>query len=506
MVRKYEKTGKKPGNPLIGQKIDWDYGKTAPEAEIGVSEDEITAALCRGSFYEFVRTFWHTVEKQNPVWNWHIKYLCDELQAVAERVFRGEKRAYDLLINISPGTTKSTLVSILFPAWIWTRMPSARIINVTYSFHLSTGFSRKSRDCIISDLYRRLYPDIVIRDDQKAKHHYLNTLGGERFATGVDGVVMGLHAHFILVDDPINPKGAVSDAVLNTTNTYMEETLPSRMTDKSVTPTVLVMQRLAENDPAGEMLEQARLGKRKVRHVCLPAELTEDVNPPECRKYYVDGLFDPKRLGHEVLNGIINEFVLASQYLQKPIPRGTATFLVDKIKIEPPPTKFRRLVRAWDKAATLKGGAFTVGTKVGIDMDGRYWVLDVIRVQLDSGRREKLIRETAARDGKKVRVALEQEPGSGGMHSAETTVKSLAGYSVVAVRVGSSDGDKETRAYGASSQVNVGNVSIVSADWNRDWIQELRFFPRSKYKDQVDSFSLGMNLLSGKVVKIGVLS
>ena len=64
-------------------------------------ERDIVRSIVRESFYEFVREFWHSVIEEAPVWNWHIQYLCDELQIVAERVFAGEEKEYDLLVNLS---------------------------------------------------------------------------------------------------------------------------------------------------------------------------------------------------------------------------------------------------------------------------------------------------------------------------------------------------------------------------------------------------------------------
>ena len=72
--------------------------------------------LCKEEFFYFVKTFWDTIISEEPVWNWHIEYLCNEIQEMAERVFEGKPKEYDLIINISPGSTKSTICSRMFPA------------------------------------------------------------------------------------------------------------------------------------------------------------------------------------------------------------------------------------------------------------------------------------------------------------------------------------------------------------------------------------------------------
>lgn len=40
--------------------------------------NQVRAELYRRSFYEFVQYFWDTIIAEDPIWNWHIKYLCAE--------------------------------------------------------------------------------------------------------------------------------------------------------------------------------------------------------------------------------------------------------------------------------------------------------------------------------------------------------------------------------------------------------------------------------------------
>lgn len=68
--------------------------------------DKVKAELCKRDFFKFVQEFWSITIPEEPVYNWHIPYLCKEFQIAAERVFRNEPNDYDLLINIPPGTTK----------------------------------------------------------------------------------------------------------------------------------------------------------------------------------------------------------------------------------------------------------------------------------------------------------------------------------------------------------------------------------------------------------------
>jgi predicted phage terminase large subunit-like protein len=96
---------------------------------------------------------------------------------------------------------------------------------------------------------------------------------------------------------------------------------------------------------------------------------------------------------------------------------------------------------------------------------------------------------------RRVEVWVEQEPGSGGKESAERTIQNLRGYIVHADRV---TGDKETRAEPYAAQVQAGNVDVVLADWNRDFLDEHEKFPNGKYKDQVDAAAGAFMKISGR--------
>lgn len=172
----------------------------------------IEREACKESFFEFVQSFWDVVIKEEPVYNWHIPYLCDELQKLSVSIVKREKKPYDLIINIPPGTTKSTITTIMFPAWLWTQDPSIRIITNSYSNDLSIEHSVKSRDIITSDKYKELFPEVVIRRDKSAKGAYENTATGARYTTSTGGTITGKHAHVIISDDPLNPSQAASDA------------------------------------------------------------------------------------------------------------------------------------------------------------------------------------------------------------------------------------------------------------------------------------------------------
>jgi predicted phage terminase large subunit-like protein len=453
------------------------------------TEDFLEARLCQTSFSYFVKKFWKVISPETLQWNWHMEFLCDELQEVVDRIIANEPKAYDLVVNISPGTSKSSLASVLLQPWSWTKMPTMRHICGSHTQALVIDLSRKSRSVVESEEYQKLFPYIKLTDDQNTKAHWVNTAGGDRFGCTISGKTpMGIHAHLLTVDDPIDPKKAGSEQELKIANDWMDTTLPSRKVNKAVSATILIMQRLAEDDPAGRLLQ-----RKNVRSILLPAEYTENIRPAYLKKYYrqnPEGLMDPIRMPRSVLDEflLLGEYYYSGQFLQWPIPIGGGMFKVNRFIMQKiPPRKFRKLVRYWDKAGTLGGGTYTVGLLLGMDMEGAFWVLDVIRGQWDTAYRERRIKEAARRDGKKVTVGLEQEGGSGGKESTENTIRRLAGFAIRVNKPSGSINNKVLRADAWSVQVNFGNVNILEAPWNETFIREHEYFPFGKYKDQVDA-------------------
>ena len=486
--------------------------------DASLNEYDLIASICRDSFYDFVKEFWDVLIPEKPVWNWHLKVLCEEIQEVMERVFLGLPKKRNLLINVPPGSTKSTIGSIMLPPWCWTKMPSLRYIGGSYTKELSLDLSRKSRIVAKSEKYQACFPEIEMESDQDVKSYFANTRGGFRYATATGGSVMGFHGHVIVVDDPIDPKQAASEVTLKKASDWMTETLSTRMVDKAVTPIILIMQRLHQNDPAGDMLEMAASMEAEavkegrvddsfgLRHICIPAEKTDKIKPRRLRRFYKKGLMDPVRLPWKVLDTYKakGDYLYTSQFLQWPVPRGGGMFKTDRIAIDVTHRHIKRRVRFWDKAGTAGGiGAYSIGLKMVEEESGRIGIEDVQRGRWSTEERENRIKQTAQMDGIEVEVGIEQEPGSGGKESAENTVKNLRGFRVFVDVPSGADSSKELRADPFSVQVNAGNVFMVKGDWNREYINELTFFPNSKYKDQVDASSGAFNRIAKPNIVVG---
>ncbi len=451
----------------------------------------------QSNFYEFFKFFWTAINNETLIDNWHIKYLCDELQSVAERVFRREKKEYDLIINIPPSMSKTSILNIYFPLWCWVNDYTIPFISVSYSYQLSINISEKCRDVLRSDLFQKYFYDIKVKEDSDTKQLFKvvkdNKVGGFRYATSVGGTISGFHGHFLLLDDPLNAVDALSEVKIKNVNEWIDNVIYSRKVDNDVSVVILIMQRLHENDVTGYLLEK----NKNIKHICLPAIESEKVSPSGLKKYYTNGLLDSKRLSKEVLEQKrieMGDYAFSMQYLQEIVPKSGSFFDVSKLLIinSLDEKEVIRKVRYWDKAGTHQGGAYTVGVKMALLKNKTYIVLDVVRGQWEAGEREKIIRQVAELDGRDVSIIVEQEPGSGGKESAEATIRNLAGFRCYADRP---TGDKILRADTFAVQLNAGNVAMLRAEWNSEYRRELEFFPYGKYKDQVDASSGAFNIL-----------
>jgi predicted phage terminase large subunit-like protein len=479
-------------------------------------------------FFNFFVYFWPEYSNEPLDINWHIPFLCDEVQTVAERIAARKRKEYDLIINIPPGTTKTSIVSIMFVIWCWTKYHWMRFITASYVDKLSLESAEYAKDILKSDRFREMYPEIEMKPDKESKQNYkvqkrvFNANkrmaqilhGGNRYSTSVGGSMTGFHAHIPIVDDPIDPQGTDSAAELETVNKWMDETLSSRLVDKRISTTILIMQRLHQIDPSGYWLKSK---KRKIRHICIPAEIVNyrDLVRPKSLidMYSEDGLMDVVRMPWDVLHETkvrLGQYGYSGQMGQNPIPAEGGMFQVDKfgyLNMEPT-EDIEDVVRYWDKAGTSeieakKGTAFTCGVKIIKLKTGFFVVADVVRGRWASNVRENKIKQTADADHiiptnqRKPRTFIEQEPGSGGKESAENTVRNLAGYRI---ERDLPKGDKTRRADPFSVQVNEGNVLLVKAPWNEDFIEEYKFFPNSQHKDQVDAGSGAFSKLTSKKI------
>jgi predicted phage terminase large subunit-like protein len=151
----------------------------------------------------------------------------------------------------------------------------------------------------------------------------------------------------------------------------------------------------------------------------------------------------------------------------------------------------------WDLAATekteLNDPDWTLGIKLGRDKNGVYWLLDAVRARANPGDIERLLLDTAERDGKKVTIGFDQDPGQAGKSRAQHLVRALSSFTVTPA---TESGDKLTRFGPFSSWCRAGNVKILRGSWNEDLFRVLEGFPELAHDDEVDACSGALEMLN----------
>lgn len=456
--------------------------------------DRALAELCKRSFFRFVKEFWGEIIGEEPVWNWHIPYLCDELQQLALRVEQRLPKEYDLVINVPPGSTKSTICTVMFPVWCWTLDASLRFITGSYSKDLSLEHSEYSRDIIRSDKFKRLFPEIEIKRDKDLKSNYRNSSKGQRYTTSVGGTVMGIHAHIIIIDDPLNAKQAASEAELSTANDWIGRSLSTRKVNKALTPTILIMQRLHENDPSGVWIEKKA---DRIKHICLPATDEDDIKPAELRERYVNGLLDPARIGRGVIEEAkidLGSYGYAGQFAQKPAPDEggilkKAWFNRITWATFGELTAGHRVV--WDimmdTAYTAKEQndptGFLVSCKIGAD----YFIRHTESVRKEQPALEKYIPEFARKHGYSDSSVVVIEPKANGLSTAQN-MRARSSLNIVIDEA--PDRDKVSRARDISATVESGRVHLIEGPWVEPFLTNVATFPNATHDEDVDTLCM----------------
>lgn len=487
----------------------------------------------RGSLYEFLKWSWEIIEPETAfVSNWHIVELCKLLERIGIGGELGEQHRR-WVINISPGTMKSMLVSVIFPAWMWARSGKYRFFTASYGQHLTVRDNLRVRQIVESAQFKRLFSDLKLVDDQNTKTRFNTSQGGWRIATSVNGVGTGEHPHYVIIDDPTTAAQAMSEPERTSANTWFDRTVSSRGVAHGVT-ILVVMQRLHEDDLAGHLLKRGGF-----KRVCFPmryekckcpggeprvlpedqrcslhkADLNWEPDPRDPRteegELMFPQLFDEGKV--KQLEQDLGAYGAAGQLQQRPAPEGGGLFKREWFKYCDPGEvpKLVRRVRGWDTAGTQGGGDYTVGVKMAEAFEwrpdpddktgrrkklmstGQFYVEDVVRDQLSPAGVDALMLATARQD-KDCPQREEKEGGASGVAQISARTKLLVGFDYSSVNTGT---NKIVRAKPFRSQCEGGNVTLVRGAWNAAYLDELCNFPAAKYDDQVDGSSTAFNTI-----------
>ena len=283
---------------------------------------ERKAQAKRGGLVQFVRYFWEILEPETKlVEGW----LLDDIAMHLESITLG--KITRLLINVPPGSMKSLMVNVFWPAWEWgaMNMPSMRYVSFSYSSGLTERDNTKFRKLVQSEKYRELWGDRFALE-KEGEIKITNDQTGSKFASSVKGIGTGERGDRVVIDDPHDVHKSESDIVREDTLRWFRETITDRLNNLDDSAIVIIMQRVHQSDISGFILEQGW----PYCHLMVPMEFEkgrEPYNPLGWKDPRVeDGdLAWPERFSPEAVANIEREkgsFAYAGQYQQRPSPRG----------------------------------------------------------------------------------------------------------------------------------------------------------------------------------------
>lgn len=469
----------------------------APSPASPFKESDVWLArrlLAERHLADFAKQCWPVLEPAAELkWGWALDAICEHLQAVT----RGEIKR--LVINVPPGTMKSLLTSVIWPAWEWIHRPELRYLATAHKQELAIRDSVKCRRLIQSGWYQARWP-LALAGDQNAKTKFENAFTGFRECSSFEGMT-GIRASRVIWDDPHSVDDAISPTKLASGVQTFREALPSRIENEH-SAIIGIMQRLHERDISAVALS---LG---YEHLCIPMRFEPDrrcitsIGWEDPRSATGELMF-PDRFPEEQVKQLeesLGSYASAGQLQQRPAPRDGGMFKRRWFEIVRAVPAGVTRVRKWDLAATVEQPGrdpdWTVGTLIARDGIGIYYVEDVIRFRGSPHEVEQTIRNTASLDGRDVKVLVPEDPGQAGKAQAATMIRMLAGFDVEAER---ETGSKEARATPFAAQCEAGNIKVVEAKWNEAWFAELEVFPFGGHDDQVDSAAGGFTRLAARL-------
>jgi len=424
-------------------------------------------------------------------------------------------------IHAPPQFGKSNIIAVAYPCWIFGYDHLHRFRLATYNIMHSTRFSRAIQRILRSPEHKAMFPDPNGHLPVRTKFIEWSTNARRRLndgqssftALGLTSGFVGTGADTLLQDDPYaSAEDARSEIIRDSTWRFQSETAKPRLREYS--NNFIMFHRYHSDDQGGRAIQSGEFELWRYaaeadgeyeeeesgrRFRCFPLERNEGE--------YLSTRY-PK---HYYQNQKKNADVWNSQFQGCPTSKAGTMFDISKI-VQTTPDQLPSLiyeVRAWDNAATEKGGAFSAGARVGIDSSGNYYLLNMKRAQVDTGGRKALQASTALEDGVMVPIHFPQDPGSAGRDVAYEFDQEYTrlGYSVVVEPV---TGSKVLRANDFSTAVNTGKFHVVDdGTWDiRAFKAELRDFPLvGLYKDQVDSTADAVRHLQklfrqGRVIKV----
>jgi predicted phage terminase large subunit-like protein len=323
-----------------------------------------------------------------------------------------------------------------------------------------------------------------------------------RLATSVGGVLTGRGADIIIIDDPLKPEEALSQAQRQAANEWYDHTLYSRLNDTRTGAIILIMHRLHEDDLAGHVLAQEDWEVVRLAAIAeddesyaLDTELGQYLFTRRCGE-----ALHPERQPSPTLEQIrrtLGKYNFAGQYQQAPAPQGGGIVKAVWFHSYTPPQLHTTTVTHQTNGRTNS----TVSCRAGTPPTRRansvisacappgasrartsiYCLLHVMRKRTEYPELKRAVREQC--EAFAASVVLIEDKASG-----TQLIQELIEEGPHAVTRYQPQSDKIMRMHAQTAMIENGFVHLPKeAAWLAEYLHELTAFPRGKHDDQVDS-------------------
>lgn len=459
-------------------------------------------------FLLFQRYFFKVLTGDDFQINWHhilFSQICTD-------IYNGKLQ--NVVINVPPGSSKSLSMSVMFPLWCFAKNPHCRFLCTSFSDTLVDKNSIQIRDVLKSKQWQRYFPGYTFKQDTNSKKewivNYNDEYAGEYTAASLGGQITGRRAGFlnvsgfsgaIIVDDPLKPADAWSDASRDAVNRLFPDTLRSRKGNSRV-PIIVIMQRLHSEDCTDFLVTKKGMGD-SFENIVIPAKIDRDfLNSLSGEvqtaaqlyfdemeeKYTAKGLFcgyvpywDSKEPMEE-LDRIeeSSSYTFAAQYMQEPTPAGGSVFKRESWIMEDfIPSDFDYVKIIGDTAMkTGKHNDYSVLLAYGMK-DNEMYILNIKRGKWEAPELFQITHSfySAAKDrfGDKLKSIYIEDKASGtGLIQA---LKKETRFPIIAVQ---REKDKLSRAEAALVYVDAGRVHVPKRmPWTDAFLAEMSQFTRN---------------------------
>ncbi|AHB06361.1 hypothetical protein U875_14115 [Pandoraea pnomenusa 3kgm] len=456
--------------------------------------------------------------------NWHHVLIADTVQ----RVIDGELK--NVVINVPPGSSKTELVAINLIARGLAVNPRARFLHISYSDDLALLNSETAREIVGSDEYQALWP-LAIADDAKSKKRWNVVVDGKKaggvYAVSLGGQITGFRAgHMaegwqgaIIIDDPLKVEDAYSKTNRDKANRKLLSTVKSRKANPD-TPIIVIMQRLAEEDPTGFIKSGKVPGDWQF--IEIPALITDEYVerlPARVREMVeVADRDDDGRFSYwpykEPLDDLLasekaDRYVFSGQYMQRPSPLGGGIIKSANFgRYDVLPDLVKRMIFADTAQKTAERNDYSVFQCWGLGKNGRIYLIDQIRGKWEAPelRRRaidfwnKHLPMGMPHGAALTKMRVEDKASGTGLIQ---DIRESGGIPIEGIE---RDRDKLTRVMDVVSYIDSGYVLVPDdAPWVSDFTQECDAFTPDDthaHDDQIDPMVDAINdlLASGRVL------